>query len=198
MEVRRRRQSRYLEKLFSLFLDVEETVFSSDPGNGLASPQQEAGLSYFRPWPLPPPPDFFCGRDELTVLTALSLVVGIGPVRGRRFLVSVKGLFARTRLVWGLFGRSAKGLTDWLGCWLYESLGLGREIESRGDLCEREGGGRLSDEEGFFLALSLWLRSSKTLPGDELNLFLLSVPFPLMDFTCIRTKEVVAAHWHDQ
>ena len=51
MEVHRRRQSRYLEKLFSLFLDVEETVFSSEPGNGLASPQQEAGLSYFRPPP---------------------------------------------------------------------------------------------------------------------------------------------------
>ena len=56
MDVRRRRQSRYLEKLFSLFLDVEETVFSSDSGNGLASPQPEAGLSYFQPCPLPPPP----------------------------------------------------------------------------------------------------------------------------------------------
>ena len=44
---------------------------------------------------------------------ALSLVAGIGPVRGRGFLVSGKGfgLCACTRLVGGLFGRSAKGLT---------------------------------------------------------------------------------------
>ena len=63
MEVCRRRQLRYLEKLFSLFLDVEETVFSSDPGNGLASPQPEAGQCYLRPWPFPPPtPTFFVER----------------------------------------------------------------------------------------------------------------------------------------
>ena len=46
---------------------------------------------------------------------AFSLVTGIGPVRGRGFLVSVKGLIfglcACTRLVGGLFGKSAKGPT---------------------------------------------------------------------------------------
>ena len=45
----RQRRSRYLEKLSALFLDVEETVLSKSPGNGLASPQLEAVLSYLQP-----------------------------------------------------------------------------------------------------------------------------------------------------
>ena len=168
IEVRRQRQSRYLEKLFSLFLDVEEKVFSSEPGNGLASPQKEAGLSYFCPWPLPPPTFLVKGASWLgtygfPVLMALSLVVVIRPVRGRRFLVSVEGLrlwlCACARLVGGLFGRSAKGLARLLVVRVFWP----RSRDSRGDLCESERGGRFSDEKGFLLALSLCSRSSNTL-----------------------------------
>ena len=43
-------------ELFSLFVDVEETVLSSEPGNGLASSQPEAGLSYFGPGHFRPGP----------------------------------------------------------------------------------------------------------------------------------------------
>ena len=121
MRLRRRRQSRYLAKLFSLFLDVEETVLSSESGNGLASSQPEAGLSYFGPGHFCPPAFPVKGVSWLGILglpvpTALSLVTEIGPGRGgRRYLVSVEGLrlrlCARVRLargtVWEAYERTS-------------------------------------------------------------------------------------------
>ena len=73
MEGRRRRQSRYLEKLSALSLDVGERVLSKCPWNGLASPQPEAVRSYLRPWPPPPPRPFLLkGRADLGPLGSLS------------------------------------------------------------------------------------------------------------------------------
>ena len=56
MEGHRRRLLRYLVKLSSLFRNVGENVVSKFLWNEWASPQPEADRSYFRPWPLPPPP----------------------------------------------------------------------------------------------------------------------------------------------
>ena len=137
MGERRRRQSRYLEKLSALSLDVGEIVLSKCPWKGLASPQPEAVRSY-----LPPPPPTFSvkgtsglGTFGLLVLSTLSLVTGIIPVRGGGGGRSVSAerlrplLISRTGLVGGLLGRSQKGL-PWF--FVVGVLGFGPRKTSQG------------------------------------------------------------------
>ena len=73
VEGRRRRLVIYLVKLSSLFRNVGEIVVSKFLWNGLASPQPEAGQSYFRPCPLPlPRPLLLKGRLEEGPLESFS------------------------------------------------------------------------------------------------------------------------------
>ena len=100
----------------------------------------------------------------LLVLSTLSLVMGIIPVRGEGSRsVSVERLrpllISRASLVGGLLGRSPKGLPGFL---VVGVLGFGPRKTSQGRSMVDRPGGRGSEEEGFFLDLSRWTLSSKT------------------------------------
>ena len=208
---RRRRQSRYLEKLSALSLDVGEIVLSKCPWNGLASPQPEAVRSYLRPWPLPPPPPppppppsfsvkgaSGLGTFGLLVLVTLSLFPGIGPVRGRGRSVSAGRLrpllCSRAGLVGGLLGRSPKGLPGFLVVGVLR-FGQCKSIQWRS---MRDRPGRTTVWWRRFLRRLATLGSFIKNSGYELDVLLFRIQLPFVHLAGIRTEEVVTSHRHYQ